>query len=732
MSKVFVLSLPKSGTYMWSNLLKQLGYKFSNKHIAYNFYQNIPHDREEFFNEPQRFFVKSSLSESLKHINDGEFAVGHLPCTPEIIDLLEDFKLIFSYRNLTDSLVSFINYTGNFKINKEKLWTDESLPNTQRIEMYLRSDVIDFIRIANSVSGWKNLKSKDYFLEAEYKQVVNFDSQVLERAAEFFGISTAQMCEKLQAAIAAPSFTKIENKLKNEDCQGDVFENFYTYYGLDNINQRFGFGQHEVITKQDRVKKVAIICNPQFIHYNYVHNYLSAFDEYKGDYVVDFIPVPMMQDSSVLYDFSNYSLVVVTFHIRPWLSRWGNVEFETALFRYQGTKTLLLHDEYDETNALKQWIRDFGINHVFSVIPESYLSKVYSAGEFPDCKFYSVLAAYVSSSIPTESVIPPINLRTMDIVYRGRVAQPWRGELVNEKYKIGEYFKSLNKYGLCMDLESHEDERIHGDAWQQFLMSSRATLGTESGSNVFDVDGRIRRWFESNSCTENDSVEDLPGELNFREMNLGVKMNQISPKIFEAISCKTALILYEGEYSGVILPGHHYIELKKDHSNIDDVITKLTDSDYLQGMVDNAYEDIIKSGLYTYKSIMSNIFNANSEPVFQTENTMGVFQHGLSFNNLVNTQLADKIALLKASNSRVRHISQDRTMDKARIKKYRSRVENMGLAIKRLKLRIDKLKMNNNRLQAKIKTLENFKQETENSYLWKLNNKIHKITKKTK
>ena len=79
---------------------------------------------------------------------------------------------------------------------------------------------------------------------------------------------------------------------------------------------------------------------------------------------------------------------------------------------------------------------------------------------------------------------------------------------------------------------------------------------------------------------------------------------QVSPKMFEAIKLGTVLIMYEGEYKGIFKPNIHYIELKKDHSNIEDVVEKIKDDDYLQNMSERAYKDIIKNGNYNYKDFI--------------------------------------------------------------------------------------------------------------------------------
>src|SRR5262249_54439151 len=72
-------------------------------------------------------------------------------------------------------------------------------------------------------------------------------------------------------------------------------------------------------------------------------------------------------------------------------------------------------------------------------------------------------------------------------------------------------------------------------------------------------------------------------------------------KVFEAIACKTALILFEGEYSGILRPHRHYIPLRKDFSNVDLVLSHLADDDYLEAMAQHAYDDIVASGRYSYE-----------------------------------------------------------------------------------------------------------------------------------
>jgi len=81
-------------------------------------------------------------------------------------------------------------------------------------------------------------------------------------------------------------------------------------------------------------------------------------------------------------------------------------------------------------------------------------------------------------------------------------------------------------------------------------------------------------------------------------------MNQISPRVFETIAAKTVLVLFEGNYSDVIKAGEHYIPLKKDGSNLEEVLQLLQDDAYIDAMAERAYRDIITSGKYSYKNFI--------------------------------------------------------------------------------------------------------------------------------
>ena len=69
-----------------------------------------------------------------------------------------------------------------------------------------------------------------------------------------------------------------------------------------------------------------------------------------------------------------------------------------------------------------------------------------------------------------------------------------------------------------------------------------------------------------------------------------MKMRLITGRNIESCACGSVQILFEGNYSGYLLKDVHYIPLKKDFSNISEVIKKMKDLEYCKNIQKNCYE----------------------------------------------------------------------------------------------------------------------------------------------
>lgn len=100
--------------------------------------------------------------------------------------------------------------------------------------------------------------------------------------------------------------------------------------------------------------------------------------------------------------------------------------------------------------------------------------------------------------------------------------------------------------------------------------------------------------------------EEIPANL-LASHEARVAVNQVSPKIFEAIRLRTALVLFDAAYSGVVQPDIHFIPLRKDFANVDEVLANLQDDDYWKAMTERACNDVVVSGKYSFRRFVEGV-----------------------------------------------------------------------------------------------------------------------------
>lgn len=346
---------------------------------------------------------------------------------------------------------------------------------------------------------------------------------------------------------------------------------------------------------------ILLLYNASQTYTNNVYEHLCSFSCYSSNRIWY---AHHDENQNFYVDLQRFEVVVLHYSVRLPFDQISS-SAANMLAQYVGLKVLFIQDEYNNTHRSWEWINRIGFDLVFTVVPEIHISQVYPPSKFPKTRFVGNLTGYVPEYINFVGRISWPSERNLLVGYRGRDLPLEYGKLGKEKVEIGRLVKSYcERRSLRSDIEWTEEARIYGSNWYDFVGSCRSMLGSESGSNVFDWDGSLAekiRAFRKKNPSVRDDVIYL--KLIEPHESPGV-MNQISPRIFEAIALKTVLILFEGEYSGVLKADIHYLSLKKDGSNLDDVFARLTDSGYVDRMSTKAYEDIIESGNYSYESFI--------------------------------------------------------------------------------------------------------------------------------
>jgi|GEM_PF-747258 len=363
----------------------------------------------------------------------------------------------------------------------------------------------------------------------------------------------------------------------------------------------------------DEPFSIAILYDPTSCHVSTIREHLDAFKRYSENDIT-YIPATYLwgiKSDIKLFgdiDFTLFDAVVVHYTIRISLLHHLHENMAVALQKFTGLKILFVQDEYEYVERARAWMDRLKFDLVYTCVPLDQRELVYPEYRFSQTEFLPTLTGYVPESKQIDKFVTPLDERLISIAYRGRALPPIYGRLGHEKFTIGIMVKELaEKSGLNVDISCEEKDRIYGNEWYQFLGSARATLGTESGSNIFDFDGAISKKINHEISQRGSLQFDEIWNQLLKEHDGKVRMNQISPKIFEAIKLRTALVLFEGDYSGVVKSNIHYIPLKKDFSNFDHVVKLLQDDSFVRQMTEKAYEDIILSGKYSYRQFVEGV-----------------------------------------------------------------------------------------------------------------------------
>ena len=341
-------------------------------------------------------------------------------------------------------------------------------------------------------------------------------------------------------------------------------------------------------------------------------SHLTSFARY-SNHEVYYLNVarPATPKSLMAIDFD-----AVIFHYTFVAWRVDPEDFEEHLKRIEFLKdttcpkALIPHDEHVHADYLCQVVRDYGVTHVFTPAAPSEWRKIYRETDFEALQFTRVLTGYIDDESVAKTVAraKQPHARPIDVGYRSWDTYPYFGRHGLLKGQIGTLFaEKAPLAGLTTDISSNPKDAFYGDSWFDFLLKCRYTIGVEGGTSVLDFDGEIatrtKKYMRTHPGASFEEIEaacfpGLDGQFNYF---------LLGPRHLEAVMTGTCQVLIEGDYGGALEPGKHYIALKRDFSNIDEVLELMKDEEERVRMVERAYADVIESGKWTFEAFAKDV-----------------------------------------------------------------------------------------------------------------------------
>jgi hypothetical protein len=184
--------------------------------------------------------------------------------------------------------------------------------------------------------------------------------------------------------------------------------------------------------------------------------------------------------------------------------------------------------------------------------------------------------------------------------------------------------------GLRTDISLEPGDTLVGDDWFKFLLRCRYTIGVESGAGILDRSGRIRACSDDYVARRPSATFEEVEAHCFPGLDGNLNLRTISPRHLEACATRTTQILVEGAYSGILEAGRHFLPVREDLSNVDEIVESVRTSDGHREMADRAYTDVVASGRYGYDTFVGLILGTAGIAADGRARRRGILIGGLS------------------------------------------------------------------------------------------------------
>ncbi len=270
----------------------------------------------------------------------------------------------------------------------------------------------------------------------------------------------------------------------------------------------------------------------------------------------------------------------------------------------KGKLLIFVGNEYCLMPEKIGFIKDVEADFVASQLPSEAALWLYS-----DCIKSKVLTIPHALNLSMYRCCRENNLRRIDIGFIGDEYNYGIGDV--ERTKIAEYFgrKSFQP-DLVRDIRIGRKLRLPRKLYVDFLNSIRCTIGAESGTYYLEKTDSTQKKVEAFLSLYPKATFEEVFERFFKSYANPINGKAVSSRHFEPIGTKTCQILLEGYYNGILKAGVHYIRLKKDYSNVQDVVERLKDRGYVQKLVNSTYEYAMES--HTHSHRVSDVWKAVS------------------------------------------------------------------------------------------------------------------------
>lgn len=241
--KILLVTIPKSGTYLFHDLLIAAGLATAGIHIAEWGFTDMRFADQRYVRElPREHNHLIALKDIISLIKPGQFVVGHLPCSQENLSLFAEYRIVFTYRDLRDAITSFMRYMaknglGTSMSHKWGGWAD----GPDKMERYMELHGDEFFAITEPMVKWAERRE---IVKMSYEEIMEGGEKALAKLRKLFrylGVDAGDVESLLRETINNGSFTYSGQRTTREVYWSDKVQEMFESRGGAKLNRRLGY-----------------------------------------------------------------------------------------------------------------------------------------------------------------------------------------------------------------------------------------------------------------------------------------------------------------------------------------------------------------------------------------------------------------------------------------------------------------------------------------------------------
>jgi hypothetical protein len=267
--------------------------------------------------------------------------------------------------------------------------------------------------------------------------------------------------------------------------------------------------------------------------------------------------------------------------------RWSRAAFQ-ALGDVRGTRVYFLENEYRSINRKLACALSLSADYVTTQLPKDVADRLYAPFVLPE---RIVALPHGLNEKAAEALFARFGrgAREIDLDFTGDPYPFYLGQ--NDREEMSRFFASnAEKYGLRVSFDIGREKRLPREAWIERLCRAKGVLHQESGSDFLETNDSTAKKIGEYMKTRPRATFAEVYDAFFRDYPKPVSGRCISSRHFDAIGARTCQVMFPGRYNDILRPDEHYLALRRDFGDVEDVLRRLRDDAHRLALVDRTYE----------------------------------------------------------------------------------------------------------------------------------------------